>query len=127
MIPARKPPTGKPTPIAYPQLCALARQQLLADPTMPDSEWRARVKDRFVQLGFAYPPPDQFAAALAAVEYTLPRPKPAPPAAASPRRLEPSKPTPREWDAMTRTVRRLVAPAPRSAPEGWTRLGDTKP
>ena len=115
MIPAHaKPPTGTPTPIAYPQLCAVAREQLLADLTMPDSEWRARVKDGLVQLGFAYPPQDQFAAALAAVEYTLPRPRPAPPPAASPRH-EPSTPTPREWDAMTRTVRRLIAPAPRSA------------
>lgn len=108
MQPHVKPPTGMPMPMAYPQLCALARQQLLADPTMPDSEWRARIKDRLVQLGFAYPHPDQFAAALAAVEYIQRRPRPAMPLAAVPRRDEPVAPIP--------TARRTS--------DGWTRLGD---
>src|SRR5258708_3184103 len=61
----REPPTFK-------QLCVLAREQITAEPTIDNFEWTERLKDRLVQLGFAYPdPPQRLTDAMDAVEHAL--------------------------------------------------------
>ncbi len=58
-------------PVGFRQLCAIAREQLLAEPEIDDVEWKARIKDRLARLCFDYPRPDQIAAAISAVEHAL--------------------------------------------------------
>lgn len=65
-----RPPTDQ-CPIAFPQLCAVSLAQVEPDPTIGDAEWKARIKDRLVALGFVIPRPDQLSAAMDAVERGL--------------------------------------------------------
>src|SRR3954464_5658317 len=69
-------------PVGFPQLCLIVREQLLADPTIDDSEWKARVKDRLINLRFTYPQQlDAIERAMRAVEVALTRqgtPRPPP-------------------------------------------------
>lgn len=50
--------------IGWPQLCAVSRDLLQAEPSMPDSEWKAQIKDRLAKWGFQYPTPEQIAKAM---------------------------------------------------------------
>lgn len=50
--------------ISFPQLCAVSRDLLQAEPGMDDSEWKARIKDRLVKWGFQYPHPESLAKAM---------------------------------------------------------------
>jgi chromatin segregation and condensation protein Rec8/ScpA/Scc1 (kleisin family) len=54
--------------IQFHQLCAIAKAELLAEPTMDDSEWKARTKDRLTRQGYDYPEPTMLSRVLAAVE-----------------------------------------------------------
>lgn len=100
-------------PIEYRQLCAIAREQLLACPEISQGEWADRIKDRLVQLGFAYPKQDQFTAAMSAVEHAVSRtmgPRVAKTSSqAEPQPLHTAGPTPAEWTEIARTVQQLLA------------------
>ncbi len=71
-------------PIAFGHLCVIAREQITNDPEIDNAEWKARIKDRLVALGFTYPTElDAIDRALKAVERALAkegrtRPGPAP-------------------------------------------------
>ena len=71
-------------PVSFPQLCLVAKEQLLTDPSIDNGEWAERIKQRLVRLRLGYPEqPHQMTAAMEAVERALakegwPRPKPAP-------------------------------------------------
>jgi len=105
--------------VHYRQLCAIAREQVLAAPTISDGEWADRIKDRLAALGFACPRPDQIASATSSVSHALAktlgprhvqssmRPKDQAPA---PVEL-PSKPTPAEWARMASLLRNLTPKA----------------
>lgn len=100
-------------PIAWRQLCAIAREQITAEPTIDDCEWAERIKTRLAVLGFeAVQPPHQLTAAMRAVQRALekswgPRPVDLPPR--PPQRttsLQPQADPP--W------------PRRHQAPQGWT-------
>jgi hypothetical protein len=55
--------------IGWRQLYAIAKAELLADPTIDDSEWKARTKDRLVRQGYDYPEPTMLSRALASIEH----------------------------------------------------------
>ena len=62
-------------PIPFRHLCVLARALLQDDPTMPDSEWKARLTDQIIRSGFAYPEPhEQITRAMDAVEHAIESP-----------------------------------------------------
>jgi hypothetical protein len=52
-------------------LCAMARAEIEHEPTINDGEWVARIKDRLVRQGFAYPTPDRLTDAIRAVECVM--------------------------------------------------------
>lgn len=85
-------------PIAWRQLCAIARDQISAEPTIDDCEWAERIKTRLAVLGFEeVQPPHQPTAAMRAVQRALekswgPRPAPLPVRSSTP----PPSPPPRE-------------------------------
>jgi hypothetical protein len=54
--------------MTYPQLCAISREILAKEPGMLDAEWKARIKDRVLRLGFGYPPPELLSRAMNAVQ-----------------------------------------------------------
>lgn len=73
-----------PQPIEYRQLLALARDVLLQEPTMPDGEWKERIKRTLVRGGWKCPLPDKISQAMTQVEQSLqktlgPRPVVLPP------------------------------------------------
>src|SRR2546421_12100790 len=41
-----------PLPPTFRQLCVIAREQLLTDPTIDDAEWAERIKQRLIALQF---------------------------------------------------------------------------
>lgn len=55
-------------PIAFHQLCAIARLVLEADPSMPDAEWKERTKVTLSKQGYEHRDPDMLARALTQVE-----------------------------------------------------------
>ena len=56
----------------FAQLCVIAREQILAAPSIDDGEWKERIKDRLISLRFDYPdPPDLMTRAMTAVERAL--------------------------------------------------------
>ncbi len=42
-------------PPTFRQLCVITREQVEAEPTIDDFEWRERIKQRLIDLGFTYP------------------------------------------------------------------------
>jgi hypothetical protein len=78
------------TPVAFPLLCVIAKEQLLAEPSIDNGEWAERIKVRLVRLRLGYPdPPHRLTDAMDAVEHALAkegRPRPLP------RRLGPAPP-----------------------------------
>jgi hypothetical protein len=54
--------------VEWRQLCAIARQMLEQDPTSDDAEWKARILDRLVRLGFMDPDRQTLSRAMSAVE-----------------------------------------------------------
>jgi hypothetical protein len=72
-------------PIGFRQLCMVAREILTADRRLDDTEWRERIKDRIIALGYTYPQPwSLLTDAMTQVERALerrwgPRPPPLPP------------------------------------------------
>jgi hypothetical protein len=54
--------------MTYPQLCAISREILAKEPGMLDAEWKARIKERVLRLGFGYPPPELLSRAMNAVQ-----------------------------------------------------------
>jgi hypothetical protein len=52
-------------------LCAMARAEIEAEPTICDSEWIERLKCRLVRQRFAYPSPEQLTSTIRAVERVL--------------------------------------------------------
>lgn len=70
--------------VGFAQLCIITREQIEADPTVDNFEWKERIKRRLLSLGFTYPAePDTIDRALHAVERALAkagrtRPGPAP-------------------------------------------------
>lgn len=71
-------------PVRWRQLCAITREVILAEPTMDDAEWKARIKDRLIVLELDYPSAlDMIQSAMSAIEHALtqtlgPRPPPTP-------------------------------------------------
>lgn len=128
-------------PIGFAQLCAVARAELTAEPTIIDSEWRERIKCRIISLGFDYPEgmPATITRAMSAVERALekawgPRPidrpwgpRPPPPPAST---LRDDRPLSREEAraALHAIVQRLRPSAPpvRSMPSGESELMTTR-
>jgi hypothetical protein len=99
----------------FPQLCVIAREQIMAEPTIDTGEWGERVKDRLIQLGFTYPqPPHRLTDAMDAVERALekhwgPRPMQVPPGM----RCQPTR----------EVLHQADPPWPKSqTPQGWTSL-----
>lgn len=90
-----QPPASSQAP-TYRQLCVIAREQIKADPTIDDTEWKMRIKDRLITLKFDSPPnSDLIGRAMSAVQRALekfwgPRPIPQPPTSRAP-------PTNRPW------------------------------
>jgi hypothetical protein len=81
-------------PLSFQQLCVLALEQIRADITIDNAEWKARIKDRLLSLNFDYPEqPDAIDRAMRAVEASLvrsrtPRPPPSmPPSPPGPAKL----------------------------------------
>jgi hypothetical protein len=64
------------------QLCAIAKQQIEADPALDNLEWSERIKDRLLRLEFTYPEdPSAIHRAMSQVEHALRKewgPRPAP-------------------------------------------------
>ena len=60
-------------PIAFPQMCAIAKAVLLEEPTIENGEWVERVTVRFLKQGYTYPEsdPSMVHRAMAAVERAL--------------------------------------------------------
>ncbi len=42
-------------PPTFRQLCVITREQIEAEPTIDDFEWRERIKQRLINLSFTYP------------------------------------------------------------------------
>jgi hypothetical protein len=62
-------------------LCAMARAEIVAAPTITDGEWVERIKLRLARQRFAYPPPHHITDAIRAVERACAKqwgPRPAP-------------------------------------------------
>lgn len=74
-------------PATFQHVCVIATEQIRASPMLDDAEWKARIKDRLIALGFTYPESmDGIERAMRAVERALtrewgPRPSPATPKA----------------------------------------------
>jgi len=90
-------------PVEWRQLCAIARDQIQADPTINNFEWKERIKIRLLAIGLMYPvEPDGIDRALRAVERALSRewgPRPAPVTsvpASVPHPVDPAAPLGRE-------------------------------
>lgn len=101
-------------PITFPQLCAIVRTALLAEPMISDSEWKERTKERLARLEFDYPTAEMFDLALTRVEHALietlgARPTFEPPAVPKPMK-------PQQHDAPWRQVMRSA--------QGWTSIAD---
>jgi hypothetical protein len=64
------------TQITLRQLCAVAREQLEADPTIDDAEWRERIKCRIAALEYDYPRPALIGDAMTRIERALPIQRP---------------------------------------------------
>jgi hypothetical protein len=59
-------------PIAFRQLCAIARELLTQSPTINDAEWKEQIKRRVIALEFTYPEPlDLLETAMTAVQRAL--------------------------------------------------------
>jgi hypothetical protein len=88
MAKVRLPPTFK-------QICVVAAEQIQANPTIDDAEWKARIKDRLLALGFAYPESQEaIPRVMSAVQQALekqwgPRQAPFTPATTPDQALEP--------------------------------------
>jgi len=82
-------------PVSFPQLCVVAKEQLLADPSIDYGEWAERIKQRLVHLRLGYPEsPHRLTAAMEAVERSLakddrPRLTPTPPPPTAPLSVRP--------------------------------------
>lgn len=63
-------------PVSWRQLCAVAKDSYA--PTIDDSEWAARIKDRLVALGFQSPRADEITKVIRAIERLVHRPSPYP-------------------------------------------------
>ena len=97
-------------PIPFPALCVIARELLIEDPRIDDSEWRERIKCRLLSRGWRYPIQlEQIGEAMRRVEQTIPRTVPVPPA-----------PTPRVVPPRAPSVRSSGPRIDRS----WTSLAD---
>jgi hypothetical protein len=111
-------------PVEWRQLCAIARELLMADPTIDDAEWKARIKERLCRLEFDYPAKfDTIPRAMSAVERALsakwgPRPVGQPPRPAPvqpPRQEDPPWSHRRQPGAVT-SIAALLANLRPSAP-----------
>lgn len=115
------PPTSRAA--TFGQLCVIAREQIQAEPSIDDFEWKHRIKDRLIELRFEIPAhSDGMARAMSAVERALakcwgPRPSSLPPPRPPPR-TNPSAPPPTPQEA-TAALARVSAsckpPSPISA------------
>jgi len=63
-------------PLAFHQVCAIARSALQSNPTINDSEWKALTKDIAARQGYDEPAGDMLALALTNVEAALKRQRP---------------------------------------------------
>jgi len=92
-------------PVGWPQLCAIAKGQIEAEPSIENSEWSERIKTRLLRLGFTYPEePSAINRAMAAVERAMskrwgPRQAPPPLHVPSPEPQSPPPLTPAEAQA----------------------------
>ena len=73
----------KPRPPTFAQLCAIARDEIEAEPSIDDSEWRERIKCTLARRRLQYPLPHVISDAMDRVERALvkvrgPRPAPMP-------------------------------------------------
>lgn len=57
--------------ISYRQLCAILKTVLQQEPSIEDSEWKARTRDTLAKWGFREPNTDQLSRAMASVEHAL--------------------------------------------------------
>jgi hypothetical protein len=102
-------------PIAFNQVCAIARVVLLRQPNLSDSEWKASTREVIAKQGYDEPQTDMLSRALTQVEQALRqtigrRPvdehkapsQPAKPSA-------PAEPTRQEYATMIATVRGVIA------------------
>ena len=109
--------------IQWRQLCAIARVVIEAEPTIDDSEWKARTKDLAAAQGYDSLPPLMLTKALTAVEHVLekqwgPRPPPFPsvPAAQSTASAPPPIRTDRRGSQPWMSLKEIIANLKPSAP-----------
>lgn len=118
----RKP---EPKPIEFRQLLALTRDVLLQDPTMPDGEWKERIKRALVMGGWECPRlSGQVSRAMTQVEQSLrktlgPRPVVLPPQQEVTRSRPQERPTtrttrPEGWDCVSSLMTKLSRGSARS-------------
>jgi hypothetical protein len=101
-------------PISFRQLCLLATEQLRAEPTIDNAEWKARIQDRAHAVGFLTPWTEEVYRAMDAVERsTSRRARSTPLSFSNPthRNLEPPKPAPRTIHDLPQAIREMVLPA----------------
>jgi hypothetical protein len=118
-------------PVQTHQLRAIARSVILAEPSISDSEWKARTKEKLATQGWDNPAPEMLETALTNVEKALekqwgPRPVQLPPLRPSVTQpLPPAPLTPEE--AATALAKVSASCKPRSTNcvnnSGWSRIG----
>lgn len=108
-------------PIEYRQLCAIVKTLLQQEPSIDDSEWKARTRDTLAKYGFQEPDTDAMARAMSQVEYALRKtigPRPARtipvPTTGTYTPPEPTDPTtrtrrPAGWDIVLSLMAKLAA------------------
>jgi hypothetical protein len=116
------------TPLSFRQLCAIARSVIDADPAIDDFEWRECIKQRLVDLGFAYPRPHEIGNAMDAVERAVikawgSRRPPSPPPVAISRPVDPRPLTHDEACAALATLAQRGGPVPALKPMPSPELG----
>lgn len=66
-------------PITFRIACAIARSEVIADPTVTDGEWVARMKDTAIRQGYDYPStPEFWSRVIAALDRVVRRSSPLP-------------------------------------------------
>jgi hypothetical protein len=102
-------------PVDWRQLCAIARDQIQADPAIDNFEWKELIKIRLLAIGLTYPvEPNGIDRAMRAVERALSRdwgPRPTSPSTPPPAPTEPDRPLNREEAAAILADLGVVVPA----------------